>query len=53
MTIGNYKTQIRERLKWYFSNRENPQPSWYYRLDGWITDSKQVMRHFRENGFEL
>jgi hypothetical protein len=22
-------------------------------LDGWITDPKEVERHFRENGFEL
>lgn len=41
------KTQIIARLKWYFGNRENPRPSWYYHTDHWITDEQEIINAIR------
>jgi hypothetical protein len=38
------RTQIRSRIIWYFTGRENPKPSWYYSDIGWIDDPEEIKR---------
>lgn len=53
MKIGKYETNILKRLAWYFGDRKHPKSAWYYPIDNWITDPKEVERIIRENGLEI
>lgn len=46
-------TNVKQFIKWLFSDRKHPRPAIYYPKNGWITDQKEVERVMREKGLEL
>jgi hypothetical protein len=54
MKIGNYQTRIFKAL-WgrIRPSKTHPPGAFWYPLEGWITDPKELERIMRERGLEL